>query len=250
MAKDQEKVNLEPKIDEEIPSPQISGDQAGQSSSQASDKAVDFSALLASPEFEEFVEKKVQSKQDARLGKYGTRLDSLEDAISQYDELVESGMSKSEAVKSMRDTQELADIRKQLTALQGSDTSVASAGADKHSWAKEQATILEDAGLPEDDPRTVELMRSKTFESYDDYLTELRDNTFDWKQSDAKKPIPDSSAIAQTVQRVITQPGELDEYSDDQLADKLIDLARNPTLNQEEMDILDSELERRDKIKE
>ena len=56
--------------------------------------------------------------------------------------------------------------------------------------------------------------------------------------------------IAQTVQAVIPVAGEFDKFSDNQLGEKLIKLAKEPSKNRAEMNILDAELARRDTLKE
>ena len=245
MAKDTDVVNLEPKIEGETPEPTISGTPAGQPLDQAGDSAVTLEAV------EKLIQKEVQSIKDTRLGKHGTRLDNLEDALSKYDSLQAGGMSKEQAASEMSGSRRLQDLEAEIEALKtGKDMTVPSAGAGAQSWADKQASILSGAGIETNDPRLTELLKSTKWESYDDYLSALSDKTFDWKQADAKKPQPSSSTVAQTVPSVVAVASDFDEFTDDQIGDKLIALSRSPSINQAEMDILDAELTRRDKLKE
>lgn len=240
MANVTENVNPEPQIEGEVPEPQISGTQAGQSLGQAGDSAVTLEAV------EKLIQKEVQSIKDTRLGKHGTRLDDLEEAVKRYDALQDSGLSKGEALGKMQGDQELSDIKAQLASLLGGDTTAVSAGAGAQSWAEKQASILSDAGLEPNDSRLTELLKSKTYVDYDEYLEDLRGKTFDWKQADAKKPQPSSSTVAQTVPSVVPQAGDFDDYSDDQIGDKMVELLKEPSKHKKEIDLLDAELARRD----
>ncbi len=217
MANDGNQVEPTPQI-ESNPSPQISGDQGGQGLSQAGGQSVDLSAILDSPEFEAFIDKKVQSKQDSRLGKYGTRLDSLEDALSKYNSLIDSGLSKEQATDKMRLDQEIADLKKAV--LEGQASSQAPAGTGVKPWTERQASILNEAGIQKDDRRLADLLRDNTFSSHDEYLKVLADKTFEWKQADARKPEPSPGTVAQTAPSVPVGDGTYtkEKYKQDMLA--------------------------------
>lgn len=218
MANAKDNVEPTPQI-ESNPSPQISGDQGGQSFEQAGGKSVDFSAFLDSPEFDAYIEKKVQSKQDVRFGKYGTRLDSLEGALSKYDSLIASGMSKDQATEKMRADQELADLKAAVQELGGS-LSRPSAGTGGKPWTETQASILAESGIQKDDRRLTDLLRENTFASHEEYLKVLEAKTFEWKQADAKKPQPTSATVASTAPGVPVGSGEYtpEKYKNDMLA--------------------------------
>lgn len=231
---------------EEQPTPNILGEAPDKVSDKLADQAVDLSAILSHPDFEALLDKKVQSVKDVRFGKLGTEVKDLRATLTEYDSLVASGVPQEEAKLRMEGSGELQSMRDRLAVLEGKDIGGESAGAGEPSWAEKQATILSNAGLEPNDSRLAELLRKETFANYDEYLEKLEEVSFEWKQSDAKKPQPSSSTVASTVPSVVAQPGELDEYSDDQLADKLVELLRNPSINQGEIDILDAELTRRD----
>jgi hypothetical protein len=237
-----ENENVEPTPQsEEQPTPQFSGEQGGQSSGQA-----DVSADVLS-EVKEIVRRELQSFKDVRLGKHETRLESLEDAISQFTALTESGMSKDEALGKMRGEQELAEIKRELAALKGDGTSV-SEGSGTKGWAERQATILDAAGIDPNDMRIGELMKSRTFENEDDYIKALESATFEWKMADANKPKPTSSTIAQTVPGAIPQTGDFKDKSDDALGAEIIELSKNYRANAEVIERMNAELARRAKL--
>lgn len=217
MANDGNLVEPTPQI-ESAPSPQISGDQGGQGLSQAGGQSVDLSAILDSPEFDAFIDKKVQSKQDSRLGKYGTRLDSLEDALSKYNSLIDSGMSKEQATDKMRLDQEIADLKKAV--LAGQAPSQTSAGTGVKPWTERQASILAEAGIPKDDRRLTDLLKERKFANHEEYLTVLADEAFKWKQADARKPQPSPGTVAQTAPSLPVGDGTYtkEKYTTDMLA--------------------------------
>ena len=250
MANDTELVPASPKIEGEIPEPQISGEPQGQPLGQAGGSAVDFSALESNPDFKAFIEKQVQSVKDVRFGKMGTEIKDLRKAVSQYDSLVAGGMSKEQALAIMEGDQELTSLKERLAKLEGGDTSDVSAGAGAQTWEERQQTILSKHKLEKDDPRLAELLKAKSWGTYDKYLEELDKVANDWSFSDKQKPQPSSSTVAQTVPSVVPVAGEFDDYSSDQLGEKLIALSKNPTVNRAEMDVLDAELARRDTLKE
>jgi len=224
MANDGNQVEPTPKI-EGNPSPQISGDQGGQGLSQAGGQSVDFSALQKDPEFNAFIEKMVQSKQDSRLGKYDTRLEKLEGSqeatIAKYEALVGSGMTKEQAVDRMKLDKDIADLRAFRESIQGGDApSQPSAGTGEKPWTERQASILEEAGIRKDDRRLSDLLKQNTFASHEEYLKVLADKTFEWKQADVRKPEPSSSTVAQTVPSIPAGDGTYtkEKYKTDMLA--------------------------------
>jgi len=216
MAKTNEAVNLEPTI-ESLPDSPIAGTPAGQSYEPAKGSSVDLKALMESPEFEAFIDKKVQSKQDKRLGQYGTKLESLEEAISQFSALTKGGMSEPEALAKMRGDQTLAELKAEVASLRG-NVAVPSAGAGEKSWGERQQAILDNAGIDKNDPRIVELLRTAT--SKQDFIAKLEANTFVWKQADVKKPVPSSSTVAQTIPSVPAGDGTYtaSKYKQDMIA--------------------------------
>ena len=139
MANVTENVNPEPQIEVE-PTPQISGTQAGQSLGQAGESAVTLEAV------EKLIQKEVQSIKDTRLGKHGTRLDNLEEAVSHAYDLQASGVSKDKALQQMTGVQREKDFESRLASLEGGDTETVLAGAGAQSWAEKQASILSEIG--------------------------------------------------------------------------------------------------------
>ena len=238
MANVTENVNPEPQIEGEVPEPQISGTQAGQSLGQAGDSAVTLEAV------EKLIQKEVQSIKDTRLGKHGTRLDNLEEAVAQYESL-KGGSVDIEALGKMQGNQELADIKAKLEQVLSGDMSVVSAGAGAQSWTERQASILKDAGLEQSDSRLVELLREETFANHDEYIERLEAKSFEWKQSDAKKPKPSPSTVAQTIPGIAPSEGDFKGITDDELGAKAIELGKHYTKNQSEITRINNELERR-----
>ena len=244
MANVTENVTPSPQI-EGTPNPQISGDTGEQSLGQASEESVNLKAILASPEFEEFIEKKVQSKSDKRLGQYGTRLESLEDAISQYQSLIDAGMSGPEAKAQMQGEQTLASLKAEIDALKGNVTIGSSAGVEPKTWEDSQQSILSQHKLENTDPRAVELARSKVWKSHKEYLDALSVQANEWSFSDSLKPQPSSSTVAPTTSAVIPQDGDYAGVSTDALGDNMVELLKSPSKHQEEINRIDKELARR-----
>ena len=219
MANANESVNPTPQIDD-LPDHPVSGKPAGQPYEQAGSSAVTLEAVLASPELQEYIKNTVKSQQDVRLGKYGTRLDSVEGAIAKYDSLVDSGMSKQQALAKMQGDQELQDIKAKLDSVLGGNVAVPSAGAGEKSWGEKQQAILDNAGIDKNDPRIVELLRAS--KSKQGFLAELEEKSFAWKQADVNKPKPSASTVSQTIPSVPSGDGTYtaDKYKTDMLANR------------------------------
>ena len=247
MANDTEKVPTTPTI--EAPNPQIAGEQGEQSLGQAADSSVNLKAILASPEFEEFIEKKVQSKSDKRLGQYGTRLESLEDAISQYTALTGSEVDV-EALGKMQGNQTLADLRAEIDALKGNVVVGGSERSELKTLDESQQAILSKHGLEKADARAHDLAKSKIWSSRQEYLDALQGQAAEWEFSDSTKPQPTSSTVAPTIQSAVVGGGEYPDISSDALGDKMAELLSSPSINQAEIDKIGVELTRRDKIGE
>ena len=220
MANDGNQVEPTPQI-EDIPGPQISGDQGGQGLSQAGGSAVDFKALQSNPEFVSFVEKVVQSKQDSRLGKYDTRLEKLESnqeaTIAKYESLVAGGMSKEQAIDRMKLDEKLASLEQ---AVQGSPPSQPSAGTGGETVVEKRAKLFEASAISASDRRHLDFLRDNKFSSNEEYLRALGDKILEWEQADASKPAPSSGTVAQTVPSVPAGDGSYtkEKYTQDMLA--------------------------------
>ena len=220
MANENENVNPEPKIEEQ-PTPQISGAPAGQTYAQAGDSGVTLEDVLASPELQDYIDKRVKSQQDTRLGKYGTRLDNLEGAIAEYNALVKGGMSEPQALAKMQGDKKLQDLEAEIQALKSGNVATPSAGAgEKKLLTEKQASILSNANLKTDDPRFTEFLRDNVFPSNEAYLEALDTKALEWQQQDAKKPQPSSSTVAQPVPQVPAGSGEwtAEKYKTEMLA--------------------------------
>jgi len=218
MAKPNEPVNPEPTIEGQ-PTPKIAGDPAGQSYEQAGSSAVTLSDVLASPELQDYIKKEVQSKTDSRLGTYGTRLDSVEGAIAKYDALVDGGMSKPEALAKMQGDQRLHDLELEVQALRGGNVVVPSPGGGEKPWGERQQAILKNAGVQPDDARLTEFLKANTFKNHNEYIDALDAKAFEWKQSDAKKPEPSATSVANVAPTVPTGSGEYthEKYVEDSI---------------------------------
>jgi len=218
MAKTNEAVNPELTI-ESLPDSQIASKPAGQPYEPASASVVDFSVLKKDPAFIEFIDKQVQSKQDKRLGQYGTKLENLEAAIAQY-EAEKGGTVDTKALSSLQVAQRNKELLERVAVLEGGNVAVPSAGAGEKSWAEKQQAILDNAGIDKNDPRIVELLRNAA--SKQDFLVKLEESTFAWKQADVNKPKPSASTVAQTIPSVPSGDGTYtaDKYKTDMLANR------------------------------
>jgi hypothetical protein len=212
MAKATEVVNPEPKIEGELPEPQISGSPAGQSLEQAGDSSVTLEAI------EKLVEKQFQSMKDTRLGKFDTRLDDLEGAVGRYEALQAQGLSKDQALNQMQGDKELGDIKTQLASLLEGKVPDVSAGVGTQSWKERRASILSDAKIEGSDPRFVEFMKQK-FTSHDDMNEKLFEIAEGWSFADEIKPQPSASTVAQIVPSIPSADVDVTEkYKEDMYA--------------------------------
>lgn len=215
MANASEVVEPTPQI-EEVPTPQISGEQGGQQTQQAGGQSVDLAAIKE--ELREEMRKELQSMKDTRLGKYGTRLDNLEEALSKYASLTGTKVDP-KALEKMQADQTLAEVLEKVEQL-GQAPSQPSAGTGGKPWVERQASILEQAGIAKDDRRLSDLLKSRKFSNYDEYLKVLEEKSFEWMQADAGKPQPSQSTIAPTAPSVPIGSGTYtkDKYKTDMLA--------------------------------
>lgn len=215
MANDGNNVEPTPQI-EDVPSPKISGDQGGQSLSQAGSQSVDLSAFKE--ELLSDVKRELQSIKDTRLGKYGTRLDSIEETLAKYAAITGGSVDQKALDKIVAD-QTLADVQAELRELrQASDQP--SAGTGERPWTERQASILEEAEIAKNDRRFVDFLRDNTFANHDEYIKALEGKAFEWKQSDAKKPQASTSTVAQTAPSLPVGDGTYtkEKYKTDMLA--------------------------------
>ena len=210
MAKDNEAVNLEPTI-ESLPDSQIAGTPAGQTYDPASDSAATLESLR------DMIREEMQSVKDTRIGKSETRLDNLESAIAQY-EAEKGGTVDVPALSKLQGVQREKELLARIEALEGGNATVPSAGAGEKSWAEKQATILDNAGIDKNDPRIVELLRAS--KSKQEFIADLEEQSFAWKQADVNKPQPSGTTIAQTIPSVPSGDGSYTEekYTNDMLA--------------------------------
>jgi len=204
-----ENVNPAPQI-EETPKPQISEAPAGQTLEQPTDPSVTLSDIMGSPDLQKFVKDAVKQQQDVRFGKYGTRLDKLESpegAVAEYLALTGGGTPDPQALATMSKDIEFQNMKSIVEKLQGGNAPVPSPGGGEQKWENQEATILNRDGIEKNDPRLVELLRSSTYKSHDEYVKDLNEKAFTWRQADAKKPVADGSTIAQTIKSVPSGDG-------------------------------------------
>ena len=160
MPKDTDVVNPEPKIEGELPEPQISGTPAGQPLDQAGGSSVTLEAI------EELIKREVQSVKDVRFGKHETRLDKLESpesTIERYEALQSQGLSKDQALNQMQGDKELGDIKSQLASLLEGKVPDASPGGGEQDWKERRASILSKAEIDGNDPRSSATRTPLTF---------------------------------------------------------------------------------------
>jgi len=210
MAKDTEAVKSPETIDE-LPDSPIASAPAGQPLDQAGDSAATLESMRG------MIREEMQSIKDTRIGKSETRLDNLESAIAQY-EAEKGGTVDPKALSKLQGVQREKELLERILALEGGNKPEVSAGAGATDWAGKQASILDNAGIPKDDPRIVELLR--TASDKQDFVTKLEEQTFAWKQADANKPQPSAGTVAQNIPSVPTGSGDytVDKYTEDMLA--------------------------------
>ena len=237
MAKDTEAVKS-PSTIEDLPE-SIAEVPAGQPLDQAADPKVTLESLRG------LIREEMQSVKDTRIGKLGTKVDDLESTLAQYRGLVKDGMPEAQAEQKMLESRRLAELETALQALQpGKSQTVPSTGVGVTDWGGKQASILDNAGIKKDDPRITELLR--TAESKQDFVTKLEEQSFAWKQADAKKPQPSPSTVASTIPSVVPTEGEFKDMSTESIGDKVIELAKNYTKNESVILAMNAEVARRD----
>ena len=215
MANDGNNVEPTPQI-EDIPSPQISGDQGGQSLSQASGSAVDLSAIKE--ELREEMRREMQSMKDSRLGTYGTRLDSIEDTLAKYAATTGTQLDQKAVDKIVAD-QKVADLIQKVESM-GQAPAQPSAGTGGESVVERRAKLFEASAISASDRRHLDFLRDNKFPSNEAYLQALGDKILEWEQADASKPAPSSGTVAQTVPSVPAGDGSYtkEKYTQDMLA--------------------------------
>ena len=206
MAKDTEAVNLDSQTEGELPKPQISEQPAGQPLDQAGDSSANLESLRA------MVREELQSVKDTRIGKSETRLDNLEAAIAQY-EAEKGGTVDKSALSKLQGVQREKELLARLEILEGGNVAASSPGGGEQTWENQEATILERDGISKEDPRLFELLKSNTYASHDEYVKDLNEKAFTWRQEDAKKPVPSDSTIAQIIPSVPTGDGKYSEVT-------------------------------------
>ncbi len=193
MANEKENVNPEPKIEGELPEPQISGTPAGQALAQAGDSSVTLEAV------EQLLDKKFQSMKDTRLGKMEAKLTDMESAFAEVQKLTSGGMPNDEAQAKVLGEKRLQDVESELQAWKtGKEVSGVSAGVDAQGWKERRASILSDAKIEGSDPRFIEFMK-QSFTSHDDMNEKLFEITEEWSFADETKPVPSASTVAQII---------------------------------------------------
>ena len=71
-------------------------------------------------------------------------------------------------------------------------------------------------------------------------------NPVNTKQSDENKPKPSASTVMQVVPSVIPVDGKFDDFSNEQLEAKILELSKHPSENTKEVNQLAAELKERD----
>ena len=214
MANANENVNPTPQNEGALPEPQISGEQAGQAYEPASGSSDVLKSFLESPELKEYIGNQVKSQQDVRLGKYGTRLENLEDAITQY-EAEKGGTVDAKALSALQGVQRNKDLVARLEALEGGKVPDVSPGGGAKDWKDQQASILSKHEIDVNDPRNLELIRNSA--SQEEYVKSLESTAGEWSFTDTKKPKPSASTVAGTVPNIPSGDGSYtaDKYAED-----------------------------------
>jgi hypothetical protein len=213
MANEQEQVAESPES-QERPTPEFSEDKQTSPSGQA-DELVDAVLEKLTPEMEKIAEKQWQAGKDRRISQHETRLDSLEGALAEYDELRESGMSSAEAKDKMSMNRTLKSLKEEIASLKGEDRNQASGGTDSSDWTSKEQAILDRVGMDPNSQQFTEFVRSKTWESPGEYLAELQNKAFEWRTSKANAPQPSAASAAQTAGQSGVQPDLEVQYKEE-----------------------------------
>lgn len=234
----------EPSQNEEKPNSRFTEQTETASSGQA---PATFAELVEQyPDFEDYIEKKVQSKSDSRLGKYGNRLDSLEEGLSstrqtldRVQALKDEGFTEKQAVREIEREEKLKAIE---TQLQERPNSV---GTESKSLMEREQDVLNHFGVDQGDHRFVEFIKESKDLSDAEYLENLQSQGRAWRTADANKPKPNTSVATNTTP---ASPGtsEYGDMTDDDLGAKLGELALSDPRETEERDKIKAELERRE----
>jgi hypothetical protein len=251
MANDQEQVAQEPES-EERPTPKFSGEEQTSTSSQADD-LVDTLREALRDDLQEYADKLWQSGKDRRISKHESRLGDIESTLSEYEQLLEGGMSKSQATQEMKRQnarrKEIEDLKNQIESLRG-DSPERSGGPEPTDWMSEEQAVLNELGMTPNDPAVAEFIRNGDFANEQDYIAQLKKQAFDWRVSTTKKPKPSSSTVAQTASKAVPQRTAFSDYSDDELSSLQDRLMKDYTANEDKLNKIVAEWERRDAEKE
>jgi len=215
MANEKEQV-AESQESQERPTPEFSGEKQTSPSNQADELAERVLEKLE-PKMQEIAEKQWQSGKDRRIAEHETRLDSLEGALAEYDRLLESGMSSAEAKDKMSLNMTLKELREEVKELKQQDGQETSGRSDTD-WTSQEQAILDRVGMEANSPEFAEFVRSKTWESEQEYLDALSKKAFEWRTASASKPSPSPSTVANTGGRSAPTGDATEKYKKDMLA--------------------------------
>ena len=211
MAENDKEQVAQQEANEGRPTPEFESEEQTSPSGQA-DELVDSLLERLTPEMEKIAEKQWQSGKDRRIAQHETRLDDLEGALAEYDRLREGGMSSDEAKREMSLNRTVQSLKEEIAELKGQDSPEPSGGTGGEDWTSKEQAILERVGIDENSPEFSEFVRSKKWESPQQYLDALQDKAFEWRTSKANAPQPSAASAAQTAGQSGTEPDLETQY--------------------------------------
>jgi len=140
---------------------------ASNSNSAASSSATgfDFGALKNDPEFVQFLDERLQSVKDRRIGKIQNQVKDNQDQIAEiaksYQSYIDAGKSPDEALREMRIDQMLAAGKPEPTQVQNQNPG--GAGTPGLNFADVQRSMLAVAGIDENDQGVISFMSGDQF---------------------------------------------------------------------------------------
>lgn len=230
------------------PNSRFSEQPEAQSSAQAPESFEEFRERFGS-EFDDYLDRKLQSVKDKRLGTHETRLEQLEQeqtsirqTLAEFNELKEEGWTDAQAIRLMEQKQQKSQPRpasKSQTSDQGTESA--------QTWMEQEQAILEKVGINDGDPRFIEFIRENKDVEPQEYINKLQSQSLSWRNADLTKPKPSPSTVAQTTKGESPASRKFDDKSSDELGALQIDLMKDYRKNESRIKEINAELERRDR---
>ena len=232
----------------DTPNPSFSQDETNSSPGQ-SDEQLDALIEKLSPRMEKVFTEMAQSSKDKGIASAKKDASSALKIATSQREIVETFQnyvkvygSEAAALREMERDEKINSLGQPVPIQEPT-----SAGPDARPWGVRQNEILESAGLELNDPRAVELAKSKQWADPETYLVALAGETFAWAQDSQSNPKPDAS----TAGNLIPGTSSTSSFNKDSeaLGQEVIDLSVDYSKNSKRIDEINKELATRDKGK-